>query len=117
MRMLDDAGPGPVAHFYASSLEAVVQLPQTPLVGVPGFFSPLCSVLNGKIRTVPVFHSSFGVIRRGQRLFGADRGNPLVDRLFVRCLQFVKVRLAHRGRMVEHRPEPVNYPGPAFTEI
>jgi len=116
MNTLDDAGQCPVAHFYAC-LEAVVELTQALLVGVAGLFSPLCGVLDTKIGAVPVFHGGFGMVRGSQRLLGADGGNPLIDRLFVRCLQFIKVRLAHRGRMVEEGPKSVNYPEPAFIEI
>ena len=43
-------------------------------------------ILHGEVGAVPAFHRGFGVVGRGQGLFGANRGHPLIHRLLVGLL-------------------------------
>ena len=82
-------------------LDSVVHGAKGVFVGVARGDGCVLGVLFGEMSVVPLFHGGHGVVGGGERLFGADCGDPVVDRFFVSGAEIIEIQVSgswRRGR-------------------
>lgn len=83
------------ARRKAARLDPVIHLAEAIFVGVASLAGlPVCIVFS-IVGIVPLFHGDHGMIGSGERLFGANLFDPLIDGLLVGVSQLIQIGLAH----------------------
>lgn len=100
----------------AYELDAVVYSAQRVFVGFARFVGFRLGVLLGEVGVVPTFHGDHGVVGSGQRLFGTDGVDPVVDGLFVGQTELIEIFFAHDDGRVRLTRGEVNQVEQILTE-